>query len=110
MFLFFQKRIFWICAINWKLASNKKCIQYYNLEWADLLRICTFLSHHKNIFRLDAEYKRDLAKGMDAEVPVHYYENDDPSTTPLLTWRGHANTLYTNWLNFYVYQATPYKW
>ena len=59
---------------------------------------------------LDAEYKRDLAKGMDAEVPVHYYENDDPSTTPLLTWRGHANTLYTNWLNFYVYQATPYKW
>lgn len=59
---------------------------------------------------LDAEYRRDLEKGMDAEIPVHYYENDDPTMTPLLTWRGHANTLYTNWLNFYVYQQTPYKW
>ena len=58
---------------------------------------------------LDAEYKRDLAKGIEIDVPEHYYEQDDPARTPLLTWRAHANTLYTNWLNFYVYQTTPYE-
>lgn len=57
---------------------------------------------------LDAEYRRDLEKGIDPDIPEHYYENDNPDITPLLTWRGHANTLYTNWLNFYVYQETPY--
>lgn len=57
---------------------------------------------------LDAEYRRDLEKGIAPDIPEHYYENDDPDITPLLTWRGHANTLYTNWLNFYVYQETPY--
>lgn len=71
-----------------------------------------FLFGHPEYDRmsLDAEYRRDVAKGIDAHVPENYYENDDPDTTPLLTWRGHANTLYTNWLNFYVYQATPYRW
>lgn len=71
-----------------------------------------FLFGHPEYDRmsLDAEYRRDLAKGIDIQIPENYYENDDPDTTPLLTWRGHANTLYTNWLNFYVYQATPYKW
>ena len=69
-----------------------------------------FLFGHPEYDRmsLDAEYRRDLAKGIDIQVPENYYENDDPDTTPLLTWRGHANTLYTNWLNFYVYQVTPY--
>ena len=57
---------------------------------------------------LDAEYKRDIAKGIEIDIPEHYYEQDDPARTPLLTWRAHANTLYTNWLNFYVYQTTPY--
>lgn len=71
-----------------------------------------FLFGHPEYDRmsLDAEYRRDLAKGIDIQVPENYYENDDPDTTPLLTWRGHANTLYTNWLNFFVYQETPYKW
>ena len=69
-----------------------------------------FLFGHPEYDRmsLDAEYRRDLAKGIDIQVPENYYENDDPDTTPLLTWRGHANTLYTNWLNYYVYQVTPY--
>lgn len=58
---------------------------------------------------LDGEYRRDVGRGLNPEVPAHYYENDDPATTPLLTWRGHANTLYTNWLNFFVYQETPYN-
>lgn len=54
------------------------------------------------------EYQRDIGKGLETSVPVNYFENDDTSTVPPLSWRGPANTLYTNWLNFYVYQVTPY--
>lgn len=57
---------------------------------------------------LDKEYHRDLDKGLKPQLPCNYYENDDPETMPPLTWRCHANMLYTNWLNFYVYQTTPY--
>lgn len=57
---------------------------------------------------LDKEYKRDLKKGLNPEIPVNYYPNDDPSKKPLLQWRSHSNALYTNWLNYYVYQMTPY--
>lgn len=57
---------------------------------------------------LDVEFHRDLGKGLHPEVPVNYYENDDPNSHPLLSWRNMANTLYTNWLNYYVYQVTPY--
>lgn len=57
---------------------------------------------------LDGEYKRDLGKGMDIRLPKNYYQNDDDSVKPLLMWRAHANNLYTNWLNYYVYQSTPY--
>ncbi len=57
---------------------------------------------------LDAEYKRDLSKGLPIEIPKNYYINDDPSIKPNLMWRSHANNLYTNWLNYYVYQVTPY--
>lgn len=57
---------------------------------------------------LNNEYHRDLKKGLNPEVPVNYYENNDPFSVPLLTWRNTSNTLYTNWLNYYVYQVTPY--
>lgn len=57
---------------------------------------------------LDGEYKRDLKKGLPIEMPENYYAEDDPKNGPLLTWRAHANNLYTNWLNYYVYQVTPY--
>lgn len=57
---------------------------------------------------LDAEYRRDIDKGLEIEIPKHYYENDDPNKKPLLTLRATANNLYTNWLNYYVYQVTPY--
>ncbi len=57
---------------------------------------------------LNAEYHRDLAKGMDPMIPCNYYPDDDPSEMPMLTWRSTGNTLYSNWLNFYVYQITPY--
>ena len=57
---------------------------------------------------LDQEYKRDKSKNLPIELPVNYYPNDDCEQKPLLTWRAHGNTLYGNWLNYYVYQATPY--
>ncbi|MBP8012345.1 MAG: homoserine O-succinyltransferase, partial [Parabacteroides sp.] len=58
---------------------------------------------------LNEEYLRDVAKGMDIEVPRNYYRNDDPAQGPLVRWRGHANLLFTNWLNYFVYQETPYN-
>ncbi|MFC2113454.1 homoserine O-succinyltransferase [Bacteroidota bacterium] len=57
---------------------------------------------------LKEEYERDLGKGIDIQVPVNYFPGNDPSKTPLVQWRSHANLLYTNWLNYYVYQVTPY--
>ena len=59
---------------------------------------------------LDHEYKRDLEKGLHPKLPVNYYPEDDPTREPRLSWRAHCNTLYTNWINYYVYQATPYQW
>ncbi|WP_343209966.1 homoserine O-acetyltransferase MetA [Anaerolentibacter hominis] len=57
---------------------------------------------------LDGEYKRDKAKNLPIEIPKNYYPNDDPNERPMLRWRAHANALYSNWLNYYVYQITPY--
>ena len=58
---------------------------------------------------LDQEYKRDLGKGLPIELPKNYYTNDNPESKPILTWRSAANNLYTNWLNYYVYQLTTYE-
>ncbi|MCI8835132.1 MAG: homoserine O-succinyltransferase [Ruminococcus sp.] len=57
---------------------------------------------------LDGEYKRDKGKGLDIQIPVNYYPGDDPKEKPQLIWRSHANNLYSNWVNYYVYQVTPY--
>lgn len=57
---------------------------------------------------LDGEYKRDVGKGLPIELPKNYYPENNPENKPLLLWRAHANNLYTNWLNYYVYQSTPY--
>lgn len=57
---------------------------------------------------LKGEYDRDVQKGLPINVPENYYPDDDPSQPPLVRWRGHANLLYANWLNYYVYQLTPY--
>jgi homoserine O-succinyltransferase len=54
------------------------------------------------------EYRRDIEKGMDIAVPYNYFPENDPEKTPRKTWRSHAQLLYTNWLNYYVYQTTPY--
>jgi homoserine O-succinyltransferase len=58
---------------------------------------------------LDDEYKRDLSKGLPISLPENYYRDNDPSLPPLVRWRAHANLLFTNWLNYYVYQETPYR-
>lgn len=58
---------------------------------------------------LDQEYKRDVAKGLPIDIPVNYYRNNDPSQSPLVRWRGHANLLFANWLNYFVYQETPFN-
>ena len=57
---------------------------------------------------LDNEYKRDFGVRSDVEKPRNYYRNDDPSLPPMVTWRAHANLFYSNWINYYVYQETPF--
>lgn len=57
---------------------------------------------------LDREYKRDKEKGLPIEIPQNYFPGDDPLERPILSWRSHANLLFMNWLNYYVYQATPF--
>ena len=57
---------------------------------------------------LKAEYDRDRSKGLPINVPRNYFPGDDPARAPLVRWRGHANLLYANWLNYYVYQVTPF--
>ena len=58
---------------------------------------------------LDTEYRRDLDKGLPIEIPRNYYIDDDPEKGPLVRWRAHANLLFSNWLNYFVYQETPYN-
>ena len=58
---------------------------------------------------LDKEYKRDAGKRDDVELPKNYYRDNDPAKEPLVTWRSHANLLFNNWINYYVYQETPYN-
>lgn len=69
-----------------------------------------FIQGHPEYDRmsLDGEYRRDLEKGINPSIPKNYYKNNDPAVQPELSWRNMSNTLYANWLNFYVYQITPY--
>jgi homoserine O-succinyltransferase/O-acetyltransferase len=55
------------------------------------------------------EYFRDLDKGMNPEIPAHYFPDDDPTKQPKVTWRAHGTWIYSNWLNYFVYQTTPYQ-
>ncbi len=69
-----------------------------------------FITGHPEYDRvtLNNEYYRDLNKGLPIQVPYNYYPDDDPEKKPLLQWRSHSNNLYSNWINYYVYQVTPY--
>ena len=70
-----------------------------------------FITGHSeyDALTLEREYKRDVAAGKPINVPKNYYPGDDPSKTPIVSWRSHANLLYCNWLNYFVYQTTPYN-
>ncbi len=70
-----------------------------------------FITGHSEYspYTLDAEYKRDLGKGLPIQMPKHYYKHDDPNMKPIVRWRSTANLLFTNWLNYYVYQETPFN-
>ena len=59
---------------------------------------------------LALEYERDVKKGLSIDVPKHYFPNDDPTRPPIVNWRANSQLLYSNWLNYYVYQETPYEW
>lgn len=69
-----------------------------------------FVTGHSeyDVDTLEKEYKRDLASGLAIQPPKNYYENDDVNRLPLLLWRAHGSLLFANWLNYYVYQETPY--
>lgn len=69
-----------------------------------------FITGHSeySVNTLDTEYKRDLKKGMPINIPKNYYRNDNPDNEPVVRWRSHANLMFTNWLNYFVYQETPY--
>ena len=70
-----------------------------------------FVTGHSEYSRytLDTEYKRDVKKNLPIEIPANYYLDNDPEKEPVMRWRGHANLLISNWLNYYVYQETPYN-
>ncbi|MGI6453907.1 MAG: homoserine O-acetyltransferase MetA [Syntrophomonadaceae bacterium] len=69
-----------------------------------------FVSGHSEYdpLTLKNEYERDKSKGDDIKIPINYFPDDDPIKSPLVLWRAHANLLFTNWLNYHVYQETPY--
>ena len=91
-----------------KVLADSEDVGFY-LGMADEGKKIFIMGHPEyDKLSLDAEYKRDLKKGLNPHIPDNYYPNDDPSNKPTLKWRSHANLLYTNWLNYYVYQVTPY--
>jgi homoserine O-succinyltransferase len=71
----------------------------------------TYVTGHSEYdpLTLKSEYDRDISRGLPIHVPANYYPDDDPSQVPLVRWRGHSHLLFSNWLNYFVYQLTPYK-
>jgi homoserine O-succinyltransferase len=71
-----------------------------------------FISGHLeyNPLTLKQEYDRDRAKGIDTDIPDNYFPDNDPAREPVIRWRAHASLLFSNWLNYYVYQVTPFDW
>ncbi|MDD6194704.1 MAG: homoserine O-succinyltransferase [Lachnospiraceae bacterium] len=98
------------------IKDNKELIVLAESEEAGIFLVLSrdnsqiFCMGHPEYDRLtlDKEYHRDLDKGLDIQMPKNYYPNDDVNAKPLLQWRSHANCLYTNFLDYYVYQMTPY--
>ena len=80
----------------------------YIVKSTDSRRFFVFGHPEYDADTLKLEYERDVKRGIDPEIPVNYFPNDDPTREPLNTWRAQAQLIYTNWLNYYVYQTTPY--
>lgn len=96
------------CAESLQLLATSPEAGAYIIASHDGRQI--FITGHSEYdqYTLAKEYFRDVEKGIDPKVPKNYFINDNPDTVPPLTWRSHASLLFTNWLNYYVYQRTPY--
>lgn len=92
-----------------KLLSESEGAGLYMVEGREGREF--FVTGHSEYspFTLDVEYRRDKEKGLPIELPQNYYRDNDPTKEPLVRWRGHANLLFSNWLNYFVYQETPYN-
>ena len=80
----------------------------YIVKSTDSRRFFVFGHPEYDTDTLRLEYERDVKRGLNPEVPAHYFPGDDPSAEPRNVWRSQAQLFYTNWLNYYVYQTTPY--
>ena len=100
-------------------ALRENCIRLHVIAASDEAGVYIVSSKKRRLFyvmghseydtgTLGKEYERDMGRGMDPRVPAHYFPDDDPAKTPLNTWRAHAHLLFSNWLNYFVYQNTPY--
>ncbi len=91
-----------------KILSSSKEAGVYAMATAEGKQI--FITGHSeyDANTLASEYFRDLGQGKPIEIPKNYFPDDNPENQPLVTWRAHANLLYSNWLNYFVYQTTPY--
>lgn len=89
------------------LSESEECGVY---AVSDLIGRQIFITGHSeyDVGTLREEYMRDINKGLTIDVPVNYFPDDDPTKDPLMTWRSSATLLFTNWLNYYVYQETPF--
>ena len=88
------------------VADSEECGSYLILACSSRQIFVTGHSEYDR-YDLDKEYKRDLGKGLNPDIPVNYYPDNDPEKTPILSWRSGSNCIYSNWLNF-VYQETPF--
>lgn len=91
-----------------EIIAESDEVGLYIVKSTDSRRFFVFGHPEYDRDTLKLEYERDLARNIPISMPEHYFPNDDPTATPLNSWRSHAQLLYTNWLNYYVYQTTPY--
>lgn len=91
-----------------EILSESKEAGVYLLATKDGCKV--FVTGHSeyDALTLKTEYERDIQRGFDIKVPKNYFPDDNPNNTPIMNWRGHANLLFSNWLNYCVYQETPY--
>lgn len=91
-----------------EILSESKDAGVYLVASKDGRQIFATGHSEYDAYTLKKEYDRDRERGMNIAVPKNYFQNDDPTKEPIVRWRGHGNLLFLNWLNYYVYQETPY--